>query len=453
MGFCKDFAWGVATASYQIEGGAYDDGKGLNVWDVFCKKSGKIVDNSNGDVACDHYNRYKEDVKLMKDMGINAYRFSLNWARIIPAGIGTVNQKGIDYYNSLIDELIRNGIEPYVTLFHWDYPLELENKGGWLNPDSPRWFEYYTGVVAEAFGDRVKYFITFNEPQCIVHAGYSAGAFAPGKQYADKDTVKIAHNILLSHGLAVQMLRKKVNNCKVGYAPCCEPAIPVSDSKEDIEAAKEVLFGEGVFSQFWALSCAWWSDPVILGKYPDVLLKKLEKYLPKDYEKDMSVICQPLDFYGQNIYKGFLYKQGFEKPEQVPFPIGYPHTAIGWPVTPECMYWGAKFLYERYKLPFIITENGISCRDIISLDGKVHDTYRIDYMQKYLMELKKASDEGVDVKGYFVWTFMDNFEWAAGYQERFGLIYTDYQSLERIPKDSYYWYKKVVESNGENLKG
>lgn len=451
MGFRKDFVWGAATASYQIEGASYEDGKGESIWDVFCQQEGKIVDNSNGDIACDHYHRYKEDVKLMKGMGANAYRFSLSWARILPNGIGEVNQKGIDFYNNLIDELLANGIEPYITLFHWDYPAALEEQGAWANLKSPEWFEYYTEVVARAFGDRVKNFITFNEPQCIIHAGYSAGAFAPGKVLPDDITVKMAHNILISHGLAVKALRREVPNCKVGYAPCCEPAIPFTDSEEDITAAKEVLFGTGVFSNFWALSCAWWSDPVILGKYPEVLLKKIGKYLPENYEKDMDTICQPLDFYGQNIYKGFWYKKGQNGPEQVPFPIGYPHTAIGWPLTPECLYWAAKFLYERYKLPFVITENGISCRDSISLDGEIHDAARIDYLHKYLRQLKKARDEGVDVKGYFVWSLMDNFEWASGYQERFGMIYVDYQTLERTPKDSYYWYKNTIETNGELL--
>lgn len=450
MGFCKDFIWGAATASYQIEGAAYEDGKGRNIWDDFCKEPGKIMDRSSGDVACDHYHRYKEDVELLQGMSAKAYRFSLNWARILPNGVGEVNQKGVAFYNNLIDELLAKGIEPYITLFHWDYPSALEEQGAWSNPDSPKWFEYYTEVVAKAFGDRVKHFVTFNEPQCIIHAGYSAGAFAPGKVLPNEVTVKMAHNIMIAHGLAVQVLRREIPDCKVGYAPCFDPAIPLTDSEEDIEAAREAYFGFGPHG-LWALSCSWWSDPVVLGKYPEEMLEKLEQYLPENYEEDLKTICQPLDFYGQNIYKGFHYQKETDGIEDLPFPVGYPHTAIGWPVTPECLYWAAKFLYERYHLPFIVTENGISCRDIISLDGKVHDAGRIDYLHKYLRELKKATDEGVDVRGYFVWSLMDNFEWASGYAERFGMIYVDYQTLERTPKDSYYWYKEVIETNGEHL--
>lgn len=451
MGFRKDFVWGAATASYQIKGAAYEDGKGKNIWDDFCKQQGKIMDHSSGDVACDHYHHYKEDVELMKGMGVNAYRFSLNWARILPNGIGKVNQKGIEFYNNLIDELLAKGIEPYITLFHWDYPSALEEQGGWLNPKSPEWFEYYTEEVARAFGDRVKNFITFNEPQCIVYAGYCAGTFAPGKKLPNEVTVKMAHNILISHGLAVKVLRREVPDCRIGYAPCFDPAIPLADSEEDMEAARKAYFGLGENENLWALSCSWWSDPVVLGKYPEDILNRIGRFLPKNYETDMQIICQPLDFYGQNIYKGFRYKKGEKGLEQEPLPVGYPHTANGWPVTPECLYWAAKFLYERYKLPFMITENGISCRDIISLDGKIHDSNRIDYLHKYLRQLKKASDEGVDVQGYFVWSLMDNFEWASGYMERFGMIYVDYQTLERTPKDSYYWYRQTIETNGDLL--
>lgn len=449
MGFRKNFIWGTATASYQIEGAAYEDGKGRNIWDEFCKQPGKIVDHSSGDIACDHYHRYKEDVKLISEMGVNAYRFSLNWSRILPDGIGEINQEGINFYNNLIDELLSKGIEPYITLFHWDYPSALEEKGGWLNPKSPEWFEYYTKIVAHAFGDRVKNFITFNEPQCIIYAGYCVGTFAPGRIESNEITVKMAHNILISHGLAVRTLREEIPDCKIGYAPCCDPAIPLTDSEEDIEAAREAFFS--VDEKLWALSCSWWSDPVVLGKYPEEILQKIGQYLPENYEKDMKIICQPLDFYGHNIYKGFRYKKGANGPVKEPFPIGYPHTVNGWPVTPECLYWAAKFLYERYKLPFIITENGISGRDIISLDGKIHDDFRIEYLQKYLLQLKKASNEGVDVRGYFVWSLMDNFEWQQGYIERFGMIYVDYETLKRIPKDSYYWYKKTIETNGELL--
>lgn len=261
----------------------------------------------------------------------------------------------------------------------------------------------------------------------------------------------MAHRILIAHGLAVKVLRREVADCKIGYAPCFDPAIPHTDRDEDIEAARKAYFGFGPHG-LWALSCSWWSDPVVLGKYPEEMLPTLEKYLPEHYQEDMEIICQPLDFYGQNIYKGFRYRQGKDGVEEVEFPTGYPYTAIGWPVTPECLYWAAKFLYERYHLPFLVAENGISCRDIISLDGKVHDANRIDYMHKHLLQLRKAIEEGVDVCGYFAWSFMDNFEWASGYNERFGLVYVDYQTLERTPKDSYDWYKQTIETNGESLQ-
>lgn len=451
MGFCKDFIWGTASASYQIEGAAYEDGKGRSVWDDFCLQPGKIKDGCNGDVTCDHYHHYKEDVQYIKKLGVKAYRFSVSWPRVIPNGIGKVNQKGIDFYNALIDELLANGIEPYITLFHWDYPSTLMEKGGWSNQDSPKWFEYYAEVVARAFGDRVKNFITFNEPQAFVGAGLAEELHAPGYALPSSITVKIAHNVLISHGLAVKVLRREVPGCKIGYAPCSDAAIPYTDSPEDIEAAKERFFDMGKEEKTWATSCSWWSDPVILGKYPENILKRIGKYLPEDYEKDMEIICQPIDYYCQNIYKGFLYKKGENGPEQVPFPAGFPHTAIGWSNVPETLYWGPKFLYERYNLPIIITENGVSCRDVVSLDGKVHDSARIDYLHRYLLQLKKANDEGVDVRGYMVWTLMDNFEWQEGFTERFGLLYVNYQTLERIPKDSYYWYKEVVETNGELL--
>lgn len=451
MGFCKDFIWGTATASYQIEGAAYEDGKGRSVWDDFCAQAGKIKDASNADVTCDHYHLYKEDVRLIKELGARAYRFSISWPRILPGGIGKVNQKGIDFYNALIDELIANGIEPYMTLFHWDYPAALMEKGGWANPDSPKWFAYYTEIVARAFGDCVKYFITFNEPQAFMGAGHCGRIHAPGLGLPNEVTVKMAHNVLISHGLAVKVLRREVPNCKIGYAPCCDAAIPYTNSKEDIAAARERLFDMGESEKSWAISCSWWSDPVILGTYPTGILKRIGKYLPENYEADMKTICQPLDFYCQNIYKGFLYKKGENGPEEVPYPIGFPHTAIGWPNVPEALYWGPKFLYERYQLPLVISENGVSCRDVISLDGKVHDSSRIDYLHRYLLQLKKANDEGVDVRGYFAWSLMDNFEWQEGFTERFGLIYVDYQTLKRIPKDSYYWYQNMVKTNGDLL--
>ncbi len=451
MGFSKDFLWGVATAAYQIEGAAYEDGKGLSVWDTFCKQEGKVKDNQTGEVACDHYHRYEEDIELMAKLGVKAYRFSISWTRILPNGIGEINQKGIDFYNNLINCLLKHNITPLITLFHWDYPEALEQKGAWLNEDSPKWFEEYAQVAAKAFGDRVKHFITFNEPQVFLGAGYESGRNAPGKTLPVEDTVLMSHNIMLAHGLAVKKIRENVENSIVGYAPTCGASIPVSDSEADIEAAKMHYFD---VNKYWIWSVSWWSDPVFLGRYPEETeaFKLYGKYLPKSYKEDLKIINQPLDFYGQNIYNGALYKSDCKGGyEWVPNPVGIPITAMDWPVTPEALYWGPKFLYERYGLPVLISENGMADLDKVFLDGKVHDPHRIDFLTRYLREYKRAADDGVELMGYCLWSFMDNMEWDKGYGKRFGIVFVDYETQQRIPKDSYYWYKDIIADNGEKL--
>ena len=453
MGFKKDFIWGAATASYQIEGAAYEGGKGLSVWDKFSHEPGKVLEGHTGDVACDHYHLFKEDVALMKRMGVKNYRFSLSWPRLIPNGVGEVNEEGVAFYNALIDELIANDIRPFVTLFHWDYPSALQAKGAWENPDSPYWFEAYASLCARRFGDRVKDFITLNEPQCFIGLGYGKGEHAPGYQLPLSATVAMSHNVLKAHGLAVRALRTLVPGVRVGYAPCGNPQLPATNSPEDIEAARKAYFDVNDAPEHWAFNISWWSDPAILGSYPEAGLKKLGQYLPEGWEKDMETICQPLDFYAQNIYNGNIVKaaDNADGYEHLDFAPGHPKTAIQWFVTPEALYWGPKFLYERYKVPFMITENGMSCHDAVSLDGKVHDPNRQDYMHRYLREFKRAAEDGVDAIGYFAWSLMDNFEWAFGYFDRFGLVYVDYNTQERIVKDSFYWYKEVMEQNGENL--
>ena len=447
--FKKDFAWGVATASYQIEGAAHEGGKGVSIWDNFTA-DGMCACGQTGDVACDHYHRFEEDVRLMKELGVKVYRFSLAWTRILPKGVGEVNEEGIAFYNRLIDCLIENGITPYITLFHWDYPYELEIRGNWSNPDSPRWFLEYAKVVFWAFGDRVKYFITFNEPQCFIGQGYSNGRHAPGLRCANRDLILKAHHVMLAHGLAVQAFRQIVPDGKIGYAPTCTVAIPASESKEDIEAARQCYFD---VPEWWTWCVSWWSDPVMLGTYPQhtEAFQKFEKYLPETWQEDLKIISEPIDFYCQNIYNGYTVKAAGTGYERLPNPIETATTGLGWPVTPKCLYWGSKFLYERYHKPIIISENGMGCHDVVSLDGKVHDPNRIDFTHRYLKEIGRAIDDGVDVSGYMYWSLMDNFEWAEGYAKRFGLIYTNYETLERIPKDSFYWYKKVIEENGKNL--
>ena len=452
MNFKKDFVWGVSTSAYQIEGAFNEDGRGKSIWDAYCEIPGNIFSEQNGKIACDHYHRYKEDVALMKKMGIKAYRFSISWPRILPKGTGEINEAGVQFYNNLINELIKNEIEPYVTLYHWDLPLELHYKGGWLNREIADWFYEYAKVVAEKFSDRVKHFITINEPQSIIPGGYVVGDKAPGLKLSRDEVVKASHNLLLAHGKAVMALRKYgAPDIKVGYAPTGSGMYPENpESKADIEAAKKCFF-DVTDDLYWSWSVAWFYDPVILGKYPEKALKFLGEYLPETWQKDLKIISQPLDFLGINIYNGKEVRAKDDEYEIVERYNGFPKTAFDWPITPEVMRWSIKFLYERYKLPIYITENGLSCCDVISLDGNVHDSNRIDFTTRYLRELKKATEEGADVCGYFHWSFMDNFEWTAGYRERFGLVYVDFRNQQRIIKDSGYWYKTVIESNGDNL--
>lgn len=453
MSFKKDFVWGSATASYQIEGAAFEDGRGPSIWDVFSHAPGKVFRGHTGDVACDHYHHMEEDVAMMAGMGLKNYRFSVSWSRLIPEGIGAVNEKGIAFYDRLIDRLLENGIRPWMTVYHWDYPQALAMRGAWENPDSPKWFADYTQLIADRYGDRVKDFITLNEPQCFIGLGYRMKQHAPGLDVVDADIVPMAHNVLLSHGAASDVLRQSVPGCKIGYAPCANVSIPYTEAPEDIEAARRSYFS--VPNQpGWPFCVTWWSDPVMLGTYPEDGLKRFEQFLPRGWEKDMERIHRVPDYYCQNIYNGTIVRaaknhRGFEQvlPER-----GSPKTAVNWDVSPDALYWGPKFLYERYKTPFIISENGMSAHDLISADGKVHDPNRIEYMRRYLKAYRRAAEDGVDAAGYFAWSLMDNYEWENGYGERFGLVYVDYaDNCRRVPKDSAEWYKGIIESNGDTL--
>lgn len=450
--FREDFAWGVASSAYQIEGRDKEDGCGKCVWDTFTEE-GRIFENQNAYVSCDSIHRYKEDFALMRLLGIKAYRFSLNWARILPEGTGKVNGKAIELYRDMILEMKKNGITPYITLYHWELPQALQDQGGWLNEKVIDWFGEYAKVVAENFSDLCEYYFTLNEPQCFVGLGHLSGVHAPGKKMEIKETFQIAHNVLRAHGKAVINLRKyAVQPIKIGYAPTCGVAYPASDKPEDIEAAKKVYFGFYNPIDNWTWNVAWFSDPVFLGKYPEEGLKKYQEYLPEITQADMELIHQPIDFMGQNIYNGYQVRAGADgEPEFIKRAPGFPKTAANWPVTPEGFYWGVKFLYERYGLPIYITENGMSCHDNVSADGRVHDSNRIQFLDEYLSALQKANDEGVDVRGYFLWTFLDNFEWDKGYNERFGIVYVDFTTQKRIVKDSAYWYQKVIESGGREL--
>ena len=450
MSFSKDFVWGAAAASYQIEGAAYEDGKGLSVWDVFCKKEGTIWSGQSGDTACDHYHRYKEDVALMKEISLGAYRLSVSWPRVMPQGTGAVNQKGVGFYDKLIDELLAAGIIPYVTLFHWDYPDELYRRGGWLNLDSSDWFAAYAKVVVEKLGDRVKHWITLNEPQCFIGLAHQNGIHAPGDKLTVAEVLMAGHNALLAHGKAVQAIRAYSKaECRVGLAPVGVVSVPATNRPEDVEAARQATFSL-THKNCW--NNTWWTEPVFSGRYPEDGLKLFGSDAPSVGDGDMKTICQPLDFFGVNIYIGLPVRAGKEgQPENVPLPVGYAMTAFRWPVTPDALYWGPKFFWERYKLPIFITENGMSNVDWVSLDGKVHDPQRIDFLNRHLLELQKAAGDGVDIGGYFQWSILDNFEWTEGYKERFGLVYVDYPTQKRILKDSAYWYKDVIASNGAGL--
>lgn len=434
--FRDDFVWGVASSAYQIEGREEGDGCGKGIWDTFTEE-GRILDGHTSYTACDHMHRYKEDYALMRMLGIKAYRFSVSWARLIPEGTGRVNEKAVALYRDMIAEMKKNGIEPYLTMYHWEFPQALQEKGGWLNEEVIQWFGEYAKVVAENFSDVCENFITLNEPECFVGLGHLSGVHAPGVKLPQKDVFQIAHNALKAHGQAVINLRKYAcRPIKVGYAPTCGMAYPASERKEDIEAARKVLFGFYQPMENWTWNVAWFNDPVFLGKYPEEGLKKFAEYLPEITDEDMKLISQPLDFMGQNIYNGYMVRQGDDgEVEFVDRPAGFPKTAAGWPVTPDCFYWGVKFLYERYQMPLYITENGMSCHDDVSLDGKVHDPNRQNFLDLYLSALQKANDEGADVRGYFLWTFLDNFEWDKGYTERFGIVYVDFATQKRIVKE------------------
>ena len=449
--FPADFAWGVASASYQIEGSATADGKGPSVWDMFCRKPGAVWGGQNGDVACDGYRLWREDVRLLKELGIRAYRFSLSWPRVLPEGTGAVNPKGLDFYSRFVDGLLEAGVEPWVTLFHWDYPLALYHRGGWLNRDSAQWFADYASSAAEALSDRVSHWMTLNEPQCFIGLGLQTGYHAPGDQLRLDEVLRAGHHALLAHGMGVQAIRAAARSpVYVGMAPVGVVAMPAAETSADIEAARRSTFSVIRRDCF---STSWWMDPVFLGRYPQDGLALFGDAAPRAAPGDMETIAQPLDFCGVNIYHGSFVQAGLGgAPEDVPLPPGYPKTSFEfWPITPTCLYWGPRFLHERYGQPVVITENGHQNVDIVALDGKVHDPERIDYLHRHLRELSRAHRDGVAIKGYFQWCFTDNFEWACGDSSRNGIVFTEYATQARIPKDSAYWYREVIRTNGAGL--
>ncbi|XAL98355.1 GH1 family beta-glucosidase [Phycisphaeraceae bacterium D3-23] len=450
MSFPQEFVWGAAAASFQIEGTSKSCPRGDSVWDAFCDTPGKVFEGHNGRRACMHIEKWREDVELMSELGLDAYRLSIAWPRIMPDGTGDVNEAGLDFYSDLVNELIAAGITPYVTLYHWDLPLKLQQQGGWLNPSIVAWFAEYTRVVVERLSDRVKHWITLNEPQCFVLLGNQTGVHAPGLQLPEADVLRIGHHALLAHGRAVQTIREVSDQpAQIGIAPIGVVSIPETERQVDIDAARKATFENAGDSLF---STTWWLDPVFKGRYPECGVHPRLKDMPPIAPGDMALINQPIDFCAFNLYQAGVVRAGADgEVEPVPYRAGYPVTAMDWPVTPAGIYWASRFLYERYESPLYITENGLSCRDWVSIDGKVHDPNRIDFLTRYLGYIGRACDEGIPVEGFFQWSIMDNFEWAEGYKDRFGMVYVDFDTLERIPKDSYHWYQGVIANNGGDI--
>lgn len=446
MSFPKNFTWGVACASFQCEGAWNEDGKGPNIWDDFCHDptTQHVKNRDTGDVACDSYHRYKEDVALMVQHNVKAYRFSISWARIIPDGDGEINHKGLEFYDNLVNELIANGIEPMITLYHWDLPSALQDKGGWLNRDIVKTFGRYAAVIAIHFKGRVKRYMTLNEPQCICALGYGNGVHAPGLVMSELAQAKIYHHLCLSHSEAYRTIKAIDPDAIVGAVTCGKQVYPQELTPENIEAAYKENFN---MTYGWMWTSNIFLDPLILKKYDESAPQVVKDFAATIDPADWDLMEAP-DFIGINIYQGDMVDVNGNIVQ--PYP-GFPFTAMKWKVTPEVLRWCTQFANRRYNLPVMITENGLSCNDRIYLDGQVHDADRIDFLHKYLIELKKGIEDGANVLGYLQWSFLDNFEWAEGYNERFGLIYVDYRTCDRIPKDSAKWYANVIKTNGECL--
>ena len=442
--FPKGFVWGTATSSYQIEGAVNEDGRGPSIWDTFSHTAGKIADHSNGDRANEHYYRYKEDVQLIKALGVKAYRFSIAWPRVFPEGTGAPNPKGLDFYNRLIDELLANGIEPYATLYHWDLPQALEDRvGGWRSSDTSKAFGDYSGYVAARISDRVKTIFTLNEAGRFLNFGYGWGIDAPGLKLPTGELNQARHNVVLGHGLAVQAIRASARKgTKVGMAEniaACVPAFATPDNIRATEMATRELNAAllGV---------------TLEGKYTDGYLEYSGKDAPKFTPEELKIIGSKTDFVGLNIYAPQFYIAASDKKpgwDVLPFPSSFPHMNSEWlRIGPEVIYWTPKIAAKIWNIDTIyISENGTSSEDKLRDNGKVFDLDRISFLRNYLIQLQRATSEGVPVKGYFLWSLMDNFEWIFGYEQRFGVYHVDFQTQARTPKLSAAFYRDVVAKN------
>ncbi len=438
--FPKDFLWGVATSAYQIEGALTEDGRGPSIWDRFCQEPGRIARGDNAAAACDHYHRYREDVALMADLGVGAYRFSIGWTRIQPNGCGAPNPKGLDFYSRLVDELLARGIRPTPTLFHWDLPQALQEAGGWRNRDTAKRFTDFVQIMAGGLGDRVTRWITHNETFEHSMLGHVVGTHAPGLRLWT-DAFPVVHHLLLSHGMAVQALRASLpRSTQIGIAQSMAPARPASERPQDRSAA-------GMLDLLHARQHC---EPLLLGRYPDELAA-FGISQSAIVDGDLATIAQPLDFLGINYYNPH-YVQATPPGSPVPLmpaepPAQYERTELGWPIVPQGLTQMLLELRERYAEtlpPLIITENGMALADAPEADGRVDDRRRVRYLQDHLLALRKAMEGGVDVRGYFVWSLLDNFEWADGYRPRFGLVHVDYPTQRRTPKTSYRWYRELI---------
>lgn len=444
-GFPANFRWGTATSAYQVEGAAHEDGRGPSIWDTFAATPGRIRDGSNASVSVDHYHRYKEDVALMKSLGVRAYRFSIAWPRVFPEGTGAANPRGLDFYHRLVDELLAQGIEPYATLYHWDLPQALQERGGWQARDTAQAFADYAGHVAARMSDKIGHFFTTNEILTFVEHGHQKGIFAPGLKLPLAQLNQVRHHAVLGHGLAVQAVRARARpGTKVGPAENIVGALPAVETEENIRAA-EIATRE--------LNAAYLTV-MLEGRYTDAYLAKAGADAPRFTPADLEAIASPVDFVGLNVYGPGAYVLASEAAPgftTVKFPPSFPHMASPSPwlaIGPEALYWAPRQVAKLWNVKDIfITENGAPASDQPAADGTVYDVDRVMFLRNCLSQLQRATAEGVPVRGYFLWSLLDNFEWADGYATRFGLAHVDYATLRRTPKLSASFYREVIARN------
>ncbi len=437
--FPDGFLWGTATASYQIEGSPLADGAGPSIWHTFAHTPGTIHDGDTADVTCDHYRRYREDVALMRELGLQAYRFSVAWPRVFPAGYGDSNSAGLAFYDRLVDELLAAGITPMATLYHWDLPQALEDEGGWPNSDLACHFADYAEHMFDALGDRVKLWITFNEPWVFTYLGYGLGVHAPGTTDMGA-ALKAGHTALRAHGMAVERFRSLVPDGEIGITLSVQAQLPASDTDEDRQAA---MRSSAFYNE-------WFIEPIVCGDYPPALRDQFGELLPEMGEADRATIQRPIDFIGLNYYTRLLVENDENaflgaRPWRVP---GH-YTAMDWEIYPAGLYHLLKTFYATYGLPLYITENGAGLEgEKPGADGAIDDVQRLRYLQSHIEMAHRATSEGVDLRGYMAWSFIDNFEWSFGFAKRFGLVYCDYETQARTPKLSAAWYRRVIKDNG-----